>query len=74
VSNKGVRLKVNLVALVLVSVPAELKSDYLFASSEPWSVMSDAVARVRFETQQSLPSNGDALTLHTAVVLGTFQE
>ena len=68
-----VRPKVLIFAIVLASVPTEFASEYLFNPSDAWSSLSDAVARVRFESHHPLHADSGRLTLHTAVILGTFK-
>lgn len=60
-------------AIVLTSVPTEFASECLFNPADAWSSLSDAVARVRFESHHPLHSDSETLTLHTVAVLGTFK-
>jgi hypothetical protein len=72
----NVRINPTLVAtLVLVAAPATFGHEYLIDPSDPmgWIGMSDAIARVRFESHHSVISSEETLTEHTAIVLGIFK-
>ena len=75
-SNRSVRkLPALAAALVLISTPTAFERDLLIDPAERlgWIGMADAIARVRFEGHRPIPSSDEALTQHTAVVLGIFK-